>query len=424
MLFGLGAMAQNAVSPSDLNGQPLTSKQQAILSNAKARIHAANKKAGVAGGAVSQYMSHADLAEQLFGSLLTNYISPIFQDSTVYQDFGALEYVDNHGYGAVFDVTSEAYVVGGLDYFADVDPYHLDSVFIGGFYDRVNNKSTTHVGDTLIVDIVYGNPSGGMFRQLTWPAGIWTNQTADYDFSAVAFSGNAAQGYAGDVTWANKVTFKKSMTPADTAIGYHAFYTNLNINAGEILGIAVRFKSGESYNTGDVYFAGSGSSSTADINSFRVLITGPAGASDGNAYFFEEISMGVPESYAGAGPLFSSSRYGTVANGYFLNQGGSTTDWWIYVSGQSSVSLDEEKANTQVNLYPNPTKGNVTLEIAQGGTYRIDVLNVVGQVVYSEEVNVNGGEKLNRDFSNLNKGIYLVNMTTNGVTNTTKLTIE
>ena len=426
VLFSAGAFAQTALTPADLNAHPTSSKEQAIIDQAKARIHQANKLNKKAGGAISQYMSHADVAENLFGSLLTNFISPIFQDSLVLQDFGTPEPVDNHGYGSVFDVYSDAFAFDGLDYFArDKDGYTLDSVLIGGFYDLLNNKSAAFTGDTLVVDVVYGAPTASMFRQgLTWPAGTWTNQTSGYDIYPIAFSGDAAEGWAGDVTWANKITYKKALTPADTLNGYHSFYTNLQVPAGQVLGVVTRFKSGESYSTGDIYFAGSGSTTTATMNSFRVLITGPATAGDGDAYFFEEIAMGISESYAGAGPLFSTSRYGTVANGYFLTQGSSTTDWWIHVSGNSTLSLDKEEVSNEIALYPNPTSGNVTLEIAQGGTYTIDVLNLVGQVVYTEQVSINGGEKLNRDFSNLNKGVYLINLSSEGFSKTSKLTIK
>ena len=225
------------------------------------------------------------------------------------------------------------------------------------------------------------------------------------------------------------MTYKKALTLDDTAgaataTGYFPIYTNLNVPAGSVLGVTARFKTGETYTGGETYFAGAGSTTTASMNSFRVLITGPASAGDGDAYFLEEVSLGISESYAGAGPLFSSSRYGTVANGYFLTQGASTTDWWIHVSGNSTVSIDEQKLDNSIALYPNPTSGNVTLEIAQGGTYTIDVLNLVGQVVYSEQVSINGGEKLNRDFSSLTKGVYLINLNGEGTSKTSKLTIK
>lgn len=426
VLFSAGLMAQNAVHPSVPNGQPLTPAQQSVVAAAEARIHQSNNdNAKVAGGAISQYMSHSDIAEQLFSSQLTNYIAPIFQDSTVKDDFGTPDWVNNHAYGALFDVTSEAFSVGGVDYFSDADSYTVDSVLIGGFYERVNNKSTTHVGDTLVVDVVYGVPTNSaIFRQgLTWPAGTWSNQTVAQTVYPVIFAGSTAQGWAGDVAWTGKLTFKKALTPDDTLIGYHSFYTNLQVPAGQVLGVVTRFKSGESYSTGDIYFAGSGSTSTAVLNSFRVLTTGPSSSTDDAAYFFEEITMGATESFASAGPLFSDQRYGG-ATGFYTPQGASTTDWWIHVTGTSTVSLEENNALTEVKLYPNPTNGNVTLEVAQGGTYTVEVVNMVGQSVHSEIINVNGGEKINRDFSSLVKGIYLVNIKGEGSSNTMKLTIK
>ncbi len=414
VLFSVGAFAQTALSPADLNAHPTSAQEQQMVDQSKAHFHNYNATAKTAGGQISQYFSHVDAATSLFGALLGNFIAPIFQDSTVVQDFGTLDYVTQNGYGAVFDVYSEAFLYLGLDYFARQDAYTLDSVFVGGFYDVVNNKTATYTGDTLILDVVYGLPtSAGMFRQgLAWPALTWTNQPSSYPIYPIAFTGSPAQGYAGDVTWSNKVTIKRALTPADSAVaGYFGFATNLSIPAGQVIGTAVRFKSGETYSTGDVYFAGSGSSSTATMNSFRVLISGPTG-NDDDAYFLEELTagLGVTESYAGSGPLFNTSRYGTVANGYFLTQGRISADWVIKVSGTSTLSLDDNAVSSDVNIYPNPSNGVLNLEIALGGTYNVEVVNMLGQVVHSEEVSVNGNETITRDFSNLNKGIYLVNI--------------
>lgn len=434
VLFSAGAFAQTALTPEDLNAHPTSTEEQLMVDQAKARFHNANAATKKAGGPISNYFSHVDAAVAVYGSLLDNFIAPIFQDSTVLQDFGTPENVTQHGYAAVFDVYSDAFQFLGQDYFARKDAYTVDSVFIGGFYDVVNNKTAPFTGDTLVVDVVYGLPTNAaMFRQgLAWPANTWTNQPNSYPIYPVAFIGDPAQGYAGDVKWANKVTFKRALTPADsagsaTATGYFGFQTNLNIPAGQVVGVTARFKSGETYSAGDTYFAGNGSTTTATMNSFRVLISGPSTSGDRDAYFLEELTagLGVAESYAGSGPLFNNVRYGqSSGDEYFLTQGSLSADWVIKVSGNSTLSLDNKEVSNEIALYPNPTSGNVTLEIAQGGTYTIDVLNLVGQVVYSEQVSINGGEKLNRDFSNLNKGVYLINLNGEGFSKTSKLTIK
>lgn len=420
VLFSAGLIAQSNMPAQEL--LPLSPEDQAMVDAQTAKLRAKSLKAKVAGGVIDQWMSHADVAEQLFSTQVQNYISPIFQDSTVLIDFGTPRSV-NAGYAATIDVTSEAFDAIQVPRFHDNDTYTLDSVAIGGIYDRVNQKSTTHVGDTLVVDIVWGDPktSSAFVQGLSFNAGTWPNLPASQPIYPVAFTGSPAHGWAGDVTWPNKVTLKKALTPADTNTSLHFFYTNgLVIPAGQAIGIVARFKTGESYNAGDIYFSGSGGTTTAVLNSFRVL---QLGSNDGNAYFFEGLTSGAAESLAGAGPLFPDQRYST-SQGFFVNQGGSTAQWYVYVTGTSTVSLEENNALTEVKLYPNPTNGNVTLEVAQGGTYTVEVVNMVGQSVHSEIINVNGGEKINRDFSSLVKGIYLVNIKGEGSSNTMKLTIK
>lgn len=421
VLFSAGVMAQSSIS----QGQEffkLSEEEQTMVDAELARFKARSKKS-TAGGVIAQHMSHAEVADQLFGSQLDNFISPIFQDSTVIIDFGTPRYVDANGYAATFDLTSEAFDAVGIDRFDDSDNYTIDSLIIGGIYDRVNQKSTTHVGDTLVVDVVYGAPTdASVFTQgLSFGPSTWPNVPNSQPITPVAFTGSPAQGWAGDVSWSGKVTFKKALTPADTNTALHRIYTNgINIPAGQIVGVVARFKTGESYSLGDTYFSGSGGTTSATLNSFRVL---QLASTDGSAYFFEEVTSGATESFAGAGPLFPDQRY-SASNSFFVNQGASTAVWYVYVTGTSTVSLKENNALTEVKLYPNPTNGNVTLEVAQGGTYTVEVVNMVGQSVHSEIINVNGGEKINRDFSSLVKGIYLVNIKGEGSSNTMKLTIK
>ena len=78
-----------------------------------------------------------------------------------------------------------------------------------------------------------------------------------------------------------------------------------------------------------------------------------------------------------------------------------------------------------ISLFPNPTNnGVVNFELGLGGSYDIEVTSVTGQRVYSETVTVNGGEVLERNFSNLKSGSYLVNFTSEEIQMTKKLVIE
>lgn len=91
-----------------------------------------------------------------------------------------------------------------------------------------------------------------------------------------------------------------------------------------------------------------------------------------------------------------------------------------------TISLEEALARQNaVSVYPNPsTTGNVNLEMVLGGTYNIEVTTLTGQRVHAETVTVNGGEVLERNFSGLGSGAYLINFTGEEVQITKKLVIE
>lgn len=87
----------------------------------------------------------------------------------------------------------------------------------------------------------------------------------------------------------------------------------------------------------------------------------------------------------------------------------------------------EEAAMKQnsISMFPNPsTTGMVNFELGLGGNYNIEVTTLTGQRVYAETVSVNGGEVLERNFSDLQKGAYLVNFTSEEIQMTKKLVIE
>ena len=94
--------------------------------------------------------------------------------------------------------------------------------------------------------------------------------------------------------------------------------------------------------------------------------------------------------------------------------------------GPFNIGLDEAllKQNS-ISVFPNPTNtGMVNFEIALGGNYNIEVTTLTGQRVYAETVTVNGGEVLQRNFSDFQSGAYLVNFTSEEIQMTKKLVIE
>ena len=82
------------------------------------------------------------------------------------------------------------------------------------------------------------------------------------------------------------------------------------------------------------------------------------------------------------------------------------------------ISLNEN--NLDLNIYPNPSNGNVNIEIDENGDYLVQINDVVGKNIYSN--NINNNTSLNLEA--LNKGIYFVTISNEEKSNTTKLIIE
>ena len=74
-------------------------------------------------------------------------------------------------------------------------------------------------------------------------------------------------------------------------------------------------------------------------------------------------------------------------------------------------STDVDEIGVKANLYPNPTNGNVTIEVE--GMQRLTVVNELGQVVYDAEMN-DSTTILN--MSHFGVGVYLIRIyTENGI---------
>jgi hypothetical protein len=89
-----------------------------------------------------------------------------------------------------------------------------------------------------------------------------------------------------------------------------------------------------------------------------------------------------------------------------------------------SVSIEEETELTGVAAYPNPTNGFINISMEEAGSYELNVINMVGQTVISNEVDVvaNGVERL--DLSTLTPGVYFLNIVNGERVGTFKLTVQ
>jgi hypothetical protein len=99
---------------------------------------------------------------------------------------------------------------------------------------------------------------------------------------------------------------------------------------------------------------------------------------------------------------------------------------WLDIS-KSAVGVKENETLNSLNLFPNPSNGQVTLNYAssKASDLTISVINMLGATVYTSNVAGNNGIlNQNLDLSNLTKGVYMINVACeNGIT-TKKLIIQ
>ncbi len=86
----------------------------------------------------------------------------------------------------------------------------------------------------------------------------------------------------------------------------------------------------------------------------------------------------------------------------------------------NDTGVHQEEAET-VGIYPNPSNGSFTLKRDKNENCTVSVIDVLGNVVFSEVMNTNSK---NYDLSTLEKGMYFVRVSTNEITQNTSLVIQ
>jgi hypothetical protein len=87
---------------------------------------------------------------------------------------------------------------------------------------------------------------------------------------------------------------------------------------------------------------------------------------------------------------------------------------------------EESTSLTSASVYPNPSTDltNVALELSNSSNVSIALINSMGQVVYNNALgNVNGAQTVQINTSNLEAGMYFVNINVDGVTSTQRLSV-
>jgi len=87
------------------------------------------------------------------------------------------------------------------------------------------------------------------------------------------------------------------------------------------------------------------------------------------------------------------------------------------------VGIDEQSENNlNLTAYPNPTNGIINVEYTSETPVQFDVINMLGENVFSQKTNNTKNTTI--DVSNLNKGLYFLQMITDSKTTSLKFTLN
>lgn len=430
--------------------------QQKIDNRNDIRFKAANTVSPISSNqlgktAVPGWYSPTDWAERAGASpYMKTYVNFILPDSLP-------KYIDENDTIRRFYNISYGQVIDPKDDFIDLtdDPgikmtkwtgYTVDSVNLVYIYVRnVDTKivggNTVDVVDTLILNyftitssvtgITTGTLNGGeIFARPGWsvPTLGPTNYVAAYTQKIPLTRDDSTIALNNEGGFENSWRLKQKTIPVPVGLQVAKGGAKNNLVA-----FTVGFKLGHDY----------------DSNSVMIYQKDPVAFPLSNPranYFGYQFSSneGTDEQQVKQTTFYTNSLFATKTSAYTAGGG---TSWDGYIPGNSyfdkqyaSVDMHLTSLNTglkdinndnfaMTNVYPNPATVNGTavmgFNLKSASTVTVTVLNIAGQQVKTViNKNFSAGEHAEQfDLAGLKPGIYMVNMTVNGVSATKKLTI-
>ncbi len=90
----------------------------------------------------------------------------------------------------------------------------------------------------------------------------------------------------------------------------------------------------------------------------------------------------------------------------------------------SNLNVNDVNNDVNVSLYPNPAKDYLNVNFTSNSNGEIEILNNVGQIVYSEKITKSSNSNHKISTSNLESGIYFIRIKNDSTAKTLKVVIE
>ena len=103
-----------------------------------------------------------------------------------------------------------------------------------------------------------------------------------------------------------------------------------------------------------------------------------------------------------------------------------TSDTATFTFDVNQISVDEDFMNGTLSIYPNPTRGLFNVEFATVASVDVEItiVNMVGQVISTDVVTVNGVYQNQFDLSEASAGVYFISFKTDEGVLTERITVE
>lgn len=181
--------------------------------------------------------------------------------------------------------------------------------------------------------------------------------------------------------------------------------------------------------TTDVYYVVEGCASDTATATIEIIPASSAGVNgtvttcnDGSLDLFDGLTGDVDpdgqwydpndQPITGSTVTFNGELAANYNYTYIVSNGVCPEDTsYIEVQLEECAGLDEYELKGFV-LYPNPTNGLVNIEYAgKGEDVKLEILDAIGKTIWTEQVQFNDGTSQKIDLSDLESGIYYINMT-------------
>jgi uncharacterized protein len=134
---------------------------------------------------------------------------------------------------------------------------------------------------------------------------------------------------------------------------------------------------------------------------------------------------GTPSTSVLTSPIITYNTAGTYnVQLIAINAGGSDTTLKTAYINVGPVGLDDRNEDAKVRFYPSPVKDKLNIEIAADSKISsIEVLDITGRIKYVSKYSVNG-TLINLDLTSLQKGLYILRISGEGMNFTGKFSKE